>query len=139
MSDVSCSPPQDSGKFVSVSADSDMPADRSTYVHPWVTLCQQCVWQVETETCFRWAVCCSMAPWGDVPWCHTADVFLDVAAGLLQQHPEPSTEQGQINGHRQRPHPSATLLLDSMLNHYCNCHLCNRAHQPCHAIMSLQS
>lgn len=48
-----CSPPQYGGKLVSVSADSDMPADRSAYVHPCVTLCLHPVWQVETETCVR--------------------------------------------------------------------------------------
>lgn len=36
-SDVLPSPPQDGGKLVSVSADSDMPVDRSAYMHPCVT------------------------------------------------------------------------------------------------------
>lgn len=31
--------------------------------------------------CFRWAACCSVAPRGDAPWCHAADVFLH------HQHP----------------------------------------------------
>lgn len=74
-SDVLCSPPQDGGKLVSVSADSDTPADRSAYMHPCVTWCQRSVWQVETETGFRWAACCSVAPRGDPSGCHTADVL----------------------------------------------------------------
>lgn len=79
-----------------------------------MNLCQRSVWQVETETCFRWPMCRGVAPRGEAPWCCTADVFLDMAAGPAPRattwHPESRARSLQ---QRQRPRPSAMLLLDS--------------------------
>lgn len=69
--------PQHRSKLVSVSADGDTRADRSVYMHPRMTLCLRPAWQVETETCFRWPTCYSVAPQGDVLRCRTADVVLE--------------------------------------------------------------
>lgn len=95
MSDVMCSPPQDDGSLVFVPADSHMPVVRPAYMHPCTMLYQCSVWQVETGTCFRLPVWCSMAPQEDALWCHTADVFIDMAAvsalTATTQHTEPST------------------------------------------------
>lgn len=80
-----CSPPQREDKLVSVSADGDAPGDRSAFMQPCMSLCLRSVWQVETQTCFRWPVCWSMAPCGDAPWHHTAVVSQDTAAGPAQE------------------------------------------------------
>lgn len=80
-----CSPPQREDKLVCVSADGAAPGDRSAFTHPCVSLCLRSVWQVETQTCFRWPVCWSAAPCGDAPWHRTAVVSQDKAAGPAQE------------------------------------------------------
>lgn len=90
-SDVLTSP-ANAGKLASVSADSDTPVDRSACVQPCVTLCLRSVWQVETETCFRWPMCRGVAPPGERRRGTILQMsFLDVAPGATTRHTEPST------------------------------------------------
>lgn len=126
------SPPKDSGKLVSVCADSDMPADKSAYMHELVSA-------LRVAGGDRDLLQVAHVPWRGTPGRSTMVLYCRCLLRYgsrtgPESHNMTPGVQGQITAAETTPTPFCHAPFRFMLNQCSNCHLCDCARQPYHPV-----